>query len=239
MRKAAITSGGVVALLLLATVWSERSATARVSVIREHQTTTQLVWNERQAYLFVGMKRDGWSGPPLEYLWYVIQGLVGRSFRFDESRQWLVAVELNTSGVSRVVQDGETFHFVKPFQGQIYKAFGQVQRWTNDGFQVVPEAEASRFNSMKANVGVAYSDRDGWSSRVNLLNQGAGRFEYPLTLDGVRMVLVADRTVLHHPRLLVQIAEGPDAVLLTVDERLKTVRVEEYELLMRGPVSLN
>jgi hypothetical protein len=88
-------------------------------------------------------------------------------------------------------------------------------------------------------VGVAYSDRDGWSSRVNLLNQGAGRFEYPLTLDGVRMVLVADRTVLHHPRLLVQIAEGPDAVLLTVDERLKTVRVEEYELLMRGPVSLN
>ena len=110
MRKRSVF--GMAIVVAFVSLWYGGFAFASVTsrhLVRDHQTTTQMLWNDSRAYLVVGMRRDGWSGTQAEYLWQVVAGLFGNPFQFKESRTWLVMATIESKRVNQVTQDGEMF----------------------------------------------------------------------------------------------------------------------------------
>lgn len=222
-------------LLVVAAVGATSSAVAAKHVVRDHETVSQLLWNQHRAYLIVGMRRDAWSGSQAEYLWQVVKGLAGGAFNFQQSRQWLVLATIDANSVSRVVQDGETFQFIGPFEGKIYDLYGPIRKWTGQRFEQVSETEAARFKAAKRSGEMSYSNLDGWSSRISLLNQGNGQFEYPLVLGGTSVTVIADKNS-QRATLRVVGAQREPVEIISVDERFRTVGPEDYNALLHMPL---
>lgn len=206
-------------------------------VVRDHTITSQLLWNDQRALLIAGVRRDGWSGTRLRYLIQVIAGLLGRPFQFGESRMWVVVADISGTAVNRVVLDRETIRFVYPFEGQLYQSSDLVTKWDGSSFKRVPPSEAARFRTSHPTDGVSYSNVDGWSSRVNLLNQGDSSFDYLLRLSEVEVLVVADRSNRHHPRLTVRHGGKPEVEIISLDERFRVIAATEYASLLNEPHS--
>jgi len=205
-------------------------------VVRDHETTTQLLWNEKRAYLVIGMRRDGWSGSQAGYLWQLIAGLLGRPFQFTESKTWLVIADIEPGRVNRTTLDGEMFHFMRPFEGAIYTQFGNVRKWNGQQLGMVPDTEAARFKAAQSSGLPSYSSVDGWSSRINLLNQGNRAFEYTFKLAETPIVVMADRTDPQQPTLKVRGTQRDPVEIISVDQRFRRVSAEEYDLFMHKPL---
>lgn len=208
-----------------------------VYVVRDHQTTTQLLWNSGQAYLIAGVRRDGWSGSQANYIWQIIRGAFGGPFQFSESRTWVTVAQIVKGEVKKSVDDSATFHVMRPFDGEIYTQSGPVRKWNGREFERVSEAEATRYKAKQSDGEVSYSDVDGWSSRINLLNRGKGRFEYPLDLYGGKAVVISDTSNAPYATLKVEIAGRGSVDVFAVDESFRSVSADEYATLMRGPLA--
>ena len=112
-----------------------------------------------------------------------------------------------------------------------------IKKWTGHRLETVSEAEAARFKASKFTTEPSFSNVDGWSSRINLLNQGDRRFEYPLELDKRQVVVVVvDRTERWHPILTIRRSEAETIEVISVDERFRAVSADEYDVLMRKPL---
>ena len=80
MKRLGTLAIALVLLLSAVVAISIAPAGFQTYVVRDHQTMTQLLWNRDKAYLVVGMRRDGWSGSPLDYAWQVVRGAIGVPF---------------------------------------------------------------------------------------------------------------------------------------------------------------
>ena len=228
-------AGGILFLLVLGGAIGAIGVST-THVVLEHQTVTQLLWNDKTAYLMVGMRRDGWTGSQAEYWWRGLKGLLGSSFQFNESRTWLVMTTIESSRVSRVIQEDERFRSMRPFEGSVYTISGPIKKWTGHRLESVPEADAARFKASTFTTEPSFSNVDGWSSRINLLNQGDRRFEYPLELDKRKVIVVVDRTDHWHPILTIQHNEAGTIEVISVDERFRRVSADDYDVLMHKPL---
>jgi len=201
-------------------------------VVRDHQTTTQLLWNQQAGFLMSGMRRDGWSGSAAEFVWQVLWGLLGAPFQFKESRTWSVVAQLEQGRATTFVRDNDPFQFIEPLDGEIYLSFGPARKWNGREFEPTSARPPKEANAAS---GVDYSNVNGWSSRINLLNQGDQRFEYTLDLIDGKSVIIADRSDSRRPTLDVVTPDGAKVAIIAVDERFRRVSATEYEVLMRGP----
>ena len=125
---------------------------------------------------------------------------------------------------------------MQPFDGEIYTRSGPLKKWNGRHFGQLSDGDAVRYKATKPSAEPWYSDVGGWSSRINLLNQGNKRLEYPLDLNGAQAVVIADRSNERQPTLKVQIAQRGIVDILSVDEGFRTVNADEYSTLMRGPL---
>jgi hypothetical protein len=231
--RATVTTVVVTVLLLCGTL----AASLPVHVVRDHQTITQLLWNQQTGFLMVGMRRDGWSGSGAEFLWQIVRGLLGASFRSEESRTWSVVAHINGGQVRRFVRDNESFQFIESFNGEVYSVSGPPRKWNGREFEPTPDTSSPEFQGRPRTGGPSYSNVNGWSSRINLLNQGNSRFEHVLELTGGKSVVIVDRSNPDRPLLTVLMSNGQTIEILAVDEGFRMTSSGEYADLMRGPLS--
>jgi hypothetical protein len=77
--------------------------------VREDETITQILWNSNEAYLFSGVRRNGWSGSYAELAWQVAQELFGKPPDFSANHSWLVVVKIDANGIDQYIEEGAEF----------------------------------------------------------------------------------------------------------------------------------
>lgn len=222
-----------IALLFAVTIGVPLSAKINVHLIREHETASQLLWSQRAAYVVTGLRRDGWTGNYLTYGLYFLRGLFGGGIPFQSSRHWQLVTHIAPSGIDRHELEGQQFTPVQPFGEDIFQQFAGG-KWNGSRFVPLSGPEASEFENRKIHREPLYTDIGGWSSRINLLKQGDGRFEYPLLFDGAKAMVIAERHGAAVNRIHAVLPGQTSVEIVFVDERLHRVGAEEFRRLMEG-----
>lgn len=201
--------------------------------IRDDETITQLLWNRHEAYVFSGIRRNGWSGNYAQAAWQLARNVLGQPPEFSTSHSWLLVVKISASGIEQKIEDNAEFFHPQPFENSIYRGLGDpVTKWSGPGFTPISEQERIRFAAREVSSEPNYANVGGWSSRMGLLNGTDRRVEVPMELDGVRAVVVADRRANYSSKITVQLEGQQPIEVLSMNEGPRFVGADEYRALM-------
>jgi hypothetical protein len=216
----------VVAATATATMWPAR-------IVEEHETITQVLWNEHDAVVVTGIRRDGWRGSYSALAIELVRGALGAVPVYDGKREWVVVAHITPEGVDKKVEDATTFPLLRPFAGALFRGNNPLLKWDREAFVPVAGDEAGRFQMRTQASTPDYSDVEGWSSRMNLLNQNDLRVEVPLNLDGIRVVVVGERNQdRSEKRVFATFGDGRTVEIISIVERPRFVSAAEYDTLI-------
>lgn len=170
------------AIVLLGTVKTYR--------VRNEYGNAQLIWNDREAYLFITADRLGWSG---SYGWLGVETFANifKAFTAWQKRD-------STLNVVHVTLDSVTEYTVEHapptpywvFRGSIYQTYHQsLSRWTGSRFEPAAVDEKRAFEA-SPDKRLSFANQDGWSSRVDLLHGPDGDAPYEIAIGGRAITIV-------------------------------------------------
>jgi len=203
--------------------------------VEEHETITQVLWNDHEAVVFSGVRRDGWSGTYAGLAVEMLRGFFGAIPRYDRNMQWVVVGHITPTGVRTHIQHATPFFHVQPFEGALFRVGDPSLKWDGDGFVPVTAAEQDRLQGRTRASTPDYSNVEGWSSKMNLLNNEQLRSETSLNLGGVQVLVIADRSADRiRKTVTVQFGDGKNVEIVKLNEAPRLVSANEYESLMKA-----
>ena len=162
-------------------------------MVWNHESGTNLVWNEKEAYLLIRTQGSGWRGSYIEYVGQVARWLMGGAGAMDGDvgARKTVVVHLTSDSVHKVTLDGEMVGSITVQNDRLYATHrGTWGRWTGNRFVRVSDSERAVLRSGQTRLG-EFTDVDGWSNRVGILTRREGITEFPIDLGGVGHTIVA------------------------------------------------
>ena len=217
--------------LLLLTVTSSMAAFTK-HLVWEGQST-ELLWSNQEAYLFVSRERSGWSGSALQYGWEAMRNLVGLSTNATDRRHWLEVTKIDDSSADlTIVPNTETMP-LGVFKNEIYATYeGSLAKWSNKRFVPVTAEESKTFFRRSEAWGPV-SNPDGWSSQMNLVNRSVPKSDFRLIINGVPVVLTATEGE-DRQTIAIQFPNRPPQLILDVSEQSKSVSETTYRDFLAG-----
>jgi hypothetical protein len=151
----------VVAILVGAMV---TAASLKLYFIRE-DSGGEVLWNAKEAYLFIGVDRTGFQVSSFEYPWAVLREYLNGVRPPDAVRSLGTAIRVTPSAVERhKVEDLGLFY--TPLEGRIYAMCqGNLCRWSGDHFDQATEDEARRSDGINRLIARDFDNVNGWYKR--------------------------------------------------------------------------
>lgn len=149
-------------------------ASWKIYFLREY-THGDVLWNASEAYLFMGVSREGLHVSCLRYPWVFVQGYLGAAESPDDGHGSLIVIRVTSSGVEHHVlkledrTPGSGPGFITPLDGRIYAnypALGGLCRWAGDHFERATQEERRRLDGIsRLTVLDIDNGENGWSKR--------------------------------------------------------------------------
>jgi hypothetical protein len=208
----------------------------RAHIVWERETITQLLWNEHEAYLMIGMRRTGWWGNYAQLAWYAALNYFRIGTPARDTYNWVTVMRCTGDGVEQHLVPGPTIP-TYVYENRVYGRYqGTLAKWTGTFFERISEGEEKRVEAGRSPMG-EFSAFNGWSKRLNILSGPAGESEYPLRLGGqtMAMKLVIDRQGATKKTIYLNRPGQPPQKMWELDERAQYVTWDEYNALLKGP----
>ena len=213
-------------------------ALALIAVLTAHnryllwgwETGTQLLWNDKEAYLFINTRQAGWGGNDLRYSWKFLRAALGES-TIDDLRSTVIVFHFVGDRIEkRVVHDVHSPE-LHPFDGQFYgKVNGVFSRWTGHDFAPASGDEQRRLLAAGFRIGDVRNPL-GWSRNVMLLAFGRPRHCHALpdATDGRQLCFDANFSSSGRQTVELQLPRGRRQSLWSIDGTLHKISRREYE----------
>jgi hypothetical protein len=227
--KAVVTGLTVLVIGVAVGVWTAAvGVSPTIYVVRDREEYTQLLWNEHDAYLFIGIGHSGWSGSPIRFAWELLRNMAGLSSPSDRRKHDMMIIHIAENNVNtQVISDAQpSVYYV--FENRIYGVFrGELSVLTGQAFKPVPDGERQQLEARSHAFGV-YDNVAGWSNRLNLLGRPAGTHSVHIT-DDVALVALIERAGAVRKRLALQGPNIAARALFEITEESRSVSRDEYE----------
>ena len=198
-----------------------------------------LLWNSREAYLFVGWGRSGYHFTCSEYLLSHIPAYFGISRTVDDNRLSMLVVRITPTGIERYVADPyqmyRGFLAYVPRGNTIYAYDGgaTLWKWAGTDFVNLSSQEQQRvaidpnlFSSRED-----YTDVDGWSLRRSLTRLPP---EFKIELQGQPVTFLTKQKNSGEELLLeLRLPGGISQELLHVKHSFHLVSKAEYDHMFK------
>lgn len=219
-------------LLLAIVVAAAMSAIVPAQFVEEHETITQLVWNRHEALVVSGIRRDGWRGTYGRYALQLLRGVVGDVPEYESKREWVVIVHITPQDIQRQVAESTSFPLLRPADGAMFWGNNPLLKWNGHAF-VAAAAETDKVAMRTRSVNPDYDAIEGWSSRMNVLNQHDERVEIPLNLDGAHVIVIAERKAdRSHKSVKAIFADGRTEEIVSISQGHRLVSSADYQALI-------
>jgi hypothetical protein len=153
-------------------------------------TRSQLLWNDEEAYLFVGARSTGWRFSYLRLLGELALALLQTSTPPHESRPHIEMFKINSLGVERYLLEKRdvVWPSFTVFQGRIH--YGMLRQWTGSQFEpVTPDQQRRYLEAHISEPNGDYSNVNGWSNRYFSVPPPPDGRKYTVALSGHPIVL--------------------------------------------------
>jgi hypothetical protein len=132
-----------------------------------------LLWNQDQAYLFIGWGRSGYHFTGFEYLFAHIPAYFGIPRTVDDNRLSIIVFRITPTAIERYV--AEPYQMYRGFLGYFprgdtiyaYDGGATLWKWAGARFETVTPEE-QRGLALELSSQGDYTNVDGWSSRHSL-----------------------------------------------------------------------
>jgi hypothetical protein len=182
-----VTSIALVVAVLLGILWNINR-----HIVWQYDTTN-LIWSDDHAYLFVSRRNEGWSGNLLDLAWEFAKGAFYVSGRISNRTWWLEVTEFTAEGVkvrTLVPSSGAITPIVSG--GHIYAMYeGAFSEWDNGAFRAVPPELTAGIR--QSTHGGEFTDVEGWSSLYDIDNRTEGERSYPLRLRADTIEIIVNQ----------------------------------------------
>jgi hypothetical protein len=200
----------------------------------------ELLWNADEAYLFIGVARQGFRISYLEYPWVILKESLYGVRLPDDQRTSVTVVHITASGVEHHVvemldeQPPNNPILYTRLQGNIYaNCEGYLCKWTGNKFEVATEEEQHRLGGTSQLV--EKNMEKGWSQR----GFGGAPTDYQFAVDvGQTFKLGVTNKLLDRTRRsivsvdVVRPGRSPEAIW-HLDERPRRVSKTEYQIAFK------
>ena len=196
----------------------------------------ELLWNADEAYLFIGVARQGFRISYREYPWVILKESLYGVRPPDDQRTSVTVIHIAASGVEQHVvemldeQPAKNPILFTRRQGNIYaNCEGYLCKWTGNKFEVTTEEEQHRLDGTSQLL--EKNMEKGWSKR----GFGGAPTDYQFAVDvGQTFKLGVTNKLLDRTRRsivsvdVVRPGRSPE-VIWHLDERNRSVSRKEYE----------
>ena len=160
-------------------------------VYRIRQRTTEtLLWDDREAYLFVNLATVGYHPSYLGFLLDATKEFFGASTAPDNRASSVLIFHVTGRGVETHTEKNLSLDFYTPLEGNIYaNRQGTPVKWSGEHFEPVNGSDRNQIFQAIFNAPKELNDVDGWSRRDGL-SAADGDNRYSFTLAGKPMTLV-------------------------------------------------
>jgi hypothetical protein len=197
-------------------------------IIREHDNDAQLMWNDKEALVFIGYSQLGWSMDAFQRIVEVGYNIFGGATPAEAIRPSVVVVRYSPKGIEKYLFNDDVVSRYMAFEGHVYNA--QARRWSGTRFEPVDQNQTERFwPAMRS-----YDPRvphDGWAYRSGILHSRDFETRLDMWIGQVDVQLVVG-----HSRdskwVDFQTAGRPPQRVWEVDERPKHLTKDEYDRLL-------
>jgi len=226
MKRIGLFVAAIALTVAAASVWPAH-------VVVEHETITQLLWNRNEALIVAGLRRDGWTGTYPGVAKEFIRGVFGAIPEYSGKHEWVVIGRITPSGVERHIEEATAFFHIQPSAGALFRGVNPLLKWSGQGFTQASVEERAQFQSRTSSSTPNYSNVEGWSSRMNLLNQEELRVQIPLEIGDGRAIVVAERSADRTRKTVTIQFDGQKPVeFLSVDDSVRFVGRARFLSLM-------
>ena len=190
-----ITARSLLAGLLLSATVTLAATQGTVHSTASWPNDAQLIWSESKSYLFVRSTKLGWRRSLARFVGDTVVDRLGLRMSNPPATDTLRTVSIVTIGAGGVdVRTVAVKHFGLHYvlDGEIYtqeESIGLV-RWTGTHFVRATDDERTRFDRAHQ-LGVNFSDQDGWSGRSNILSQRHGVSDFVVYVGGDEWKIIA------------------------------------------------
>jgi hypothetical protein len=139
------------------------AGTLKIYFIRD-DSGGEVLWNGKEAYLFISVSQRGFRMSYLKYPWVLIQQYLHSAPLPDAEHFSGMVIRVTTSTVERHTADlGDLY---TPIDGQIYaNCRGDLCKWAIDHFEPATQNEKQQLNGINRLSGQPFDNVDGWSKR--------------------------------------------------------------------------
>jgi hypothetical protein len=146
------------------------STVAPAHIVWDQETISQLLWNKREAYLLIGMRRTGWWGNYAKLAWLAGLSYIRISTPGRDSIQWVTIIRCTAEGVEEQSLHGPLIYPTFEFDNHVYGRYqGRLAKLVGTAFEKATPDEERRFEAVK-NSASTFSGVNGWSKQRNLLS---------------------------------------------------------------------
>lgn len=195
------------------------------NILWQGEVATNLLWNERQAYLFVGTRTSGWQGHSVSWLRQVVRNYFFASTQVQSTVFSTTVFKIRADAVERMDLSGAKANRLLVANSSIYGSSPDgMFLWTGDTFAKLSRGDAETIRATSPPA-PPYDSVDGWSHRSGLLNGGEGIIH--IVLDGRPLTLeTASQGFLR--RITISRQDRPTETLLEIDGRPQYVDRDTY-----------
>lgn len=238
------------------------AATLNLYFLREYSGAV-ILWNSKQAYIFLGVDQEGVSISWLRYPWVLFKEYLRVSEPFNDSVGYLTVFEVSSSGTERhalkledranggIASDPSRF---TPLESRIYASCPRLLRnvvengrlissdsplcwWASDHFEKATPVEQERLHGTERLTEGDMINGEGWSRRV--VPAGIDNLAFAIDVDDEFRLLISNskRPEVNGGTLSID-AVRPGASrerLATVTRRAGRVGKVEYERAFQYP----
>jgi hypothetical protein len=224
-----LTTGMAIALAGLAVLLAI-ALSLRVHMVADTEMGTTLLWNDREAFVFIPRQRLAWSGSYLGFAWRALRPALGASFGMKPVLGWETILVITPDGVQERTLP-EAFWIAGLADGAIIGSLGgQTCRW--NGETAVPVSAEDLVRIPPALQAITRLDgSNGWNGRVNLLTGDEGMVA--LRLDHSDVKLTVHRPGPEAKELTVQFPNQESRQIWSLDQRTRFVSVREFDAARR------
>jgi len=149
-----------------------------------------LLWNAKEAYLFVHGERRGYHVSYLGYLPELVKGYFGVIGSPDDESQFTLVIRITPSKTQRCEEKGE-FHYFTPIENNIYAGRNDenLWKWTGGHFEKASIEDQRKLSGTQRLSNKDFNDANGWSGRFSITSKIKEQF--PITLDGSPLTVEA------------------------------------------------
>ena len=195
-----------------------------------------LLWNTKEAYLFVRGERRGYHVSYLGYLGELVIEYFGVIDPPDDENPFTLVIRITPAGTERYEVKGE-YHYFTPLDDILYAGHNDqyLWKWIGTHFEKASIEEQRRLNGIQRLSKKEFTDVNGWSGRYSVTSKIKEQF--PLLLSRAPMTVEVTTLNLADGEVSVDLLrpDHPPETIFRRNGRPHRVSRSEYEHTFAGP----